>query len=523
MIIDFQRGDAPQVFDCDVAVIGAGAVGIPLAAELSRRGIDVMLVEGGGEKIQSQAQSLNDVEVLERPMDGLKNARFRLLGGSTNFWGGQIVRFDSSTFQPRPWVGSDGWLVGREELNPYYDRAAQLMGLSSDFSDGELWRRARAKPPDFGSDIETFFTRCLVNRSTANLFRDDLGGPRLRTLIHANAVSLESSDSGARVSGLNIRSLSGRSGRISARRVVLACGTVEISRLLLSPLTGGHAPSWSRNPWVGRGFIDHLDVVAATVRLIDPKKFHATFDNLYVDGLKYFPRVKLSRDAQEVAGSLEVAGRFEFRSNYKEHLDNLKLFVRSLMSGRMPSNISQVPSHLSAVWSVSAPLIWRYISSRRAFNPSDGGIELAVMSEQWPIRESAITLRDGLNSVGARNIGVSWKLDGREIESIAFFAETVADKMREAGLAELSIPPLLSARDPRFLQGVRDYYHQMGGARMGRSAADGVVDVDLKVFGTENLFVAGAAVFPFSGFGNPTYTAMALGLRLGDHLVGGKG
>jgi len=34
----------------------------------------------------------------------------------------------------------------------------------------------------------------------------------------------------------------------------------------------------------------------------------------------------------------------------------------------------------------------------------------------------------------------------------------------------------------------------------------------------DNLFVAGAAVFPTGGVANPTFTALALSLRLADHL-----
>jgi len=48
----------------------------------------------------------------------------------------------------------------------------------------------------------------------------------------------------------------------------------------------------------------------------------------------------------------------------------------------------------------------------------------------------------------------------------------------------------------------------------------GVVDRDLKVFGSRNLYVAGAAVFPTSGAVNPTLTAIALGLRLAKNLAG---
>lgn len=62
-------------------------------------------------------------------------------------------------------------------------------------------------------------------------------------------------------------------------------------------------------------------------------------------------------------------------------------------------------------------------------------------------------------------------------------------------------------------------FHPAGGCRMSRQPAEGVVDSDCRVFGTDNLYVAGASVFPTSGAGNPTLTIVALSLRLGDHIA----
>ena len=40
----------------------------------------------------------------------------------------------------------------------------------------------------------------------------------------------------------------------------------------------------------------------------------------------------------------------------------------------------------------------------------------------------------------------------------------------------------------------------------------------LKVFGISNLYIAGSSVFTTSSIVNPTYTIIALSLRLGEHL-----
>jgi choline dehydrogenase-like flavoprotein len=78
--------------------------------------------------------------------------------------------------------------------------------------------------------------------------------------------------------------------------------------------------------------------------------------------------------------------------------------------------------------------------------------------------------------------------------------------------------PRLQAEHPDIAVEIADSIHHMGTTRMGRTPDDGFVDENLRVFGVENLHLVGAPVFPTTGFANPTLTAVALALRLGDHL-----
>jgi len=66
----------------------------------------------------------------------------------------------------------------------------------------------------------------------------------------------------------------------------------------------------------------------------------------------------------------------------------------------------------------------------------------------------------------------------------------------------------------------------MGGTRMHGDPRQGVVDADARVHGIANLYVAGSSLFPTGGAANPTFTLVALALRLADHLnrrIGGAG
>jgi choline dehydrogenase-like flavoprotein len=61
-------------------------------------------------------------------------------------------------------------------------------------------------------------------------------------------------------------------------------------------------------------------------------------------------------------------------------------------------------------------------------------------------------------------------------------------------------------------------HHHIGTCRMGDNPRTTVVDRNLRVHGTSNLFVAGSAVFVTSGTAHPTLNLAALSLRLSDHL-----
>jgi choline dehydrogenase-like flavoprotein len=48
----------------------------------------------------------------------------------------------------------------------------------------------------------------------------------------------------------------------------------------------------------------------------------------------------------------------------------------------------------------------------------------------------------------------------------------------------------------------------------------GVVDADLRVHGTDNVYVCSTSAFPNITAVPPTLTRAAIALRLGDHLAG---
>jgi choline dehydrogenase-like flavoprotein len=59
-------------------------------------------------------------------------------------------------------------------------------------------------------------------------------------------------------------------------------------------------------------------------------------------------------------------------------------------------------------------------------------------------------------------------------------------------------------------------HHMTSTCRMGKGPEDGVVDENLRVHGTDNLYVCSNAVFPTGSAVNPTLTLTAMSMRLSD-------
>jgi choline dehydrogenase-like flavoprotein len=171
------------------------------------------------------------------------------------------------------------------------------------------------------------------------------------------------------------------------------------------------------------------------------------------------------------------------------------------------------------VLGTAAPLALRYLKDRRSFKPRDAEVGLMLFAEQLPTPRSRVALGPQRDALGQQRLQVDWRIDGRELNAKRHFALALADALQRLKLARVKVHPDLLSASPAYLSRVQDAVHQMGTARIGVSATEGVVDADLRVHGTENLHVAGAAVFPSTGYANPTFTAIALGQRLAAHLA----
>jgi choline dehydrogenase-like flavoprotein len=107
----------------------------------------------------------------------------------------------------------------------------------------------------------------------------------------------------------------------------------------------------------------------------------------------------------------------------------------------------------------------------------------------------------------------------RDAASVVRSHELLDAALRGCGVGRLEFHQ--STRAERLevvLAQATDGFHQTGATRMAREPSQGVVDADCKVHGIENLWIAGSSVLPTSGQANPTFIAVALGIRLARTL-----
>lgn len=140
MFIDARSIPNSEILETDICIIGAGAAGITLAREFSGQPFQVSLLESGDLEFDAETQSLYDGDNVGLPYFPLRGPRLRYFGGTTNHWGGYCRPFDALDFEKRAYVPYSGWPIERHELDIYYERAIEILGLDPEVWNVDFWR-----------------------------------------------------------------------------------------------------------------------------------------------------------------------------------------------------------------------------------------------------------------------------------------------------------------------------------------------------------------------------------------------
>lgn len=494
-------------------IIGAGTVGLYAAVELCRRGRDVLVIEGGDEHLGNFDPA--SFESIGRPHATIRIGRSRSLGGTSNLWGGQLVEYQPVDFAGREWLPDSRWPISYDEVARYHRRTYENLGVPAKWlDDREVLRQVGVRVPAFPEGVELFLTRWMRLPSMAATFREEIHkNARLNVLLRHTVTGFSGAD--GRITSVEVADGKGARQQVSGGSFVLAAGTIEIARLLLHAAgSPGWQCPWRDNRNVGLFFQDHLGGRVAELQPCDHRRFMDLFSTIVIGGSKFLPKLRLTNETLEHERLLNLHAMVFCESSIQENLVFLKQFLKAAIYSRRISGVGGLARNMVACGRHLPPLMWRYLVENRVFVPTGSRISLQVQSEQVPLASSRITLDSSrCDALGLPKVLLDWRVGDAEFGSVREFSLRCKRALEGAGLAEVRLLRELAEGDPAFLATLKDHNHHVGGARMGWSERDGVVDRDLRVFGTENLYVLGPATFRTSSNANTGLLALTLATR----------
>ena len=535
MVIDSNELTDSNPSPYDICIIGSGPAGLTVANELRNSGLRIAVLESGQLHRSRHADQLK--KVISEGFEIKPHSRERLFGGASLTWDGLSAPFEPIDFATRPWVPFSGWPMPECELRPYYQRAAEYGFPELDWFaeqsaepfklEGDYpfrWRRicerlivAPTKPQRFGRQFSSLFD-----------------GPHLDLYTDATATDLQPSQ------GCLARTRGMKSVRIRAKTFVLAAGGIENARFLLN--SGGLG---NEHDQVGRYFMNHPRDAFGEIKLQAQIRHLPAYFGCLRRGKAIYLALRLADPVQQELGVLNSYVRFEplyswsdragvqLLINYIkakrwlwEKLEGFKGETASMLdwaeTGDDP-NIKligqEVPTlpRLIAAMLRDAPYVGAYGFYRAfdRFRPRVIGVRVRNFMEMEPHPDNRVELGSEKDVYGKPFAKVRYSATRLDRRSVIELHRVLGEEIEEQGFGSLASNFESCQEWPI----KTDASHHMGSTRMGTDPRTSVVDSDCRVHGVPNLYVAGSSVFPTSGYANPTYTIVALAIRLAEHLT----
>ena len=520
---------ADALREADVCIVGAGAAGGIIAAELARLGVEVVVLESGprhemAKRPEYTRRFLRGENPWRTPipeLDRYTNAgpvpyelewrRARGVGGSTLFWEGYALRLHADDFRLRTLHGiGDDWPISYQDLEPYYGRAERALGVAGEADDPWASARSTGFPlPAFPwSFSDGFFARageklgialqhlpqarnsvayggrspcracgtchvCPIGaKASVDLthFPEAEATGRVRVIANATVLRIEL-DRPDLASRVVYASHDRRQHSVAARLFVLAAGAVENARLLLLSVSTAHPRGLANSSGlVGKGFTSHptIDVTGRVAKPVYP----------YRTGFS-------TAMARQFAVGRERASRAGF-------------FFQFLNSaGPTPAGLAVT----SGRWGQT---LRDHI--RAEFGHTLG---IRIFCEQLPDPENTVSLSPHVKDYfGSPAPHITYSVGPYERRALEEAKGVARDLLRA-----LSATNLLQSRDLGFAA------HQIATHRMGTDPRSSVVGPDLRAHDVGNLYLVGSGDFVTASASPPTLTITALAIRAAEHIA----
>ena len=508
MEIDLDKAAArSEPFRSQVCVIGAGIAGLTLAHCLGRQGIDVALLESGGQTPEPRSHALfSQARNIGAPYLGLHKGPYRAVGGTSIAWGAQVLPMAASA-----------WPIHADSLATLYSEAQQLLSLNDlPFDAAPFSAETKTAPLPAISGIETRFSKSapFSHRNFAHTLARTL--PASVTLyLHANVTELLPTN--ASITSTIARNYAGTTFHFEAAHFIIAAGTIETSRLLLASRSQSEQGIGNAHDQVGRNFHDHLSVSAAEpassartalLQTLTPRIFSGT---MHTPKLEATPTLREQLHLNAVLAHLTV----------HEPENSGAAVIRDVLHARQRGNLTHTliahAPRLPDSLITAAQLTWQARVNHRRYISRHAAVTLRLNVEQQLRPDSRITLspeRDALNMPIAL---LDWKISPAEIQTLRRFATHLRRQLITLDPTAMDWNEALF--DDTIPLALEDVFHPMGGALMGTDPSTSVVDPSLTVHGITNLHIASGATFPAGGSPLPTLTLMALTLGLAGRLA----
>jgi choline dehydrogenase-like flavoprotein len=505
--------------EVDAVVVGAGYAGPRIAKELAEEGRRVLVLEAGPSR---SGKDLYSSMIWARRLHGpyyASSAGSHTLGIGANVgWGlgGSGVhhfalwpRLHPEDFEIRSRFGRGlDWPIGYDDVRPYYDRVQEDIGVSGD-AEAEVWRPPGAPYPlpplpipTHGQILQRGFDALGLRTApspSAILSRPYRGRPacefdgwcmagcaigalghplatlipaarragvRFQTGAHVTRVLTK----GGRATGVEFADRHGRRHVQRARLVVLAAYSVEIPRILLNSAEGGLANS---SGLVGRYMAGHVQTTAY--------------------GL--FPE-------QTEVHRGTIGGRVLCQDMYDKQHDPGFFGGYQIIAGAAAKPNDLIVGIASTRADINGANLDPFL--RRA---SEHLASLTIMGFSTPQRDNGLTLVDQLDPYGMRRAALVHTFDADAVRLSQSGSAKCLEILRAAGAEEAWAGQIGTS-------------HILGGTIMGDDPSSSVTNSFGQTHDVENLFVAGASLFPGCGAVNPTFTLNALGLRTSEFING---
>ncbi|MFT5286289.1 MAG: choline dehydrogenase-like flavoprotein [Planctomycetota bacterium] len=548
MIRDLDTTELEELPEYDLCIVGSGPAAGTLAAELATSGLAICVLESGKERVTRHGDRLR--EVRSEGIHIKEYSRERVLGGSSTTWAGLSSPLDAIDMEARPFLAHSGWPIERDELLPFWEAAADSYRFPHlDFFNGHAdFDELKAKGdlrPEWRDVQEKLFLAAVEPQNFGVEIRDIYVDGAVDLWLDATVLRLECEPGNSRVDHALIRSCSGRQQKLKAKVFVLGTGGIENARLLLLSQNKCSEGLGNERDQVGRYLMNHpknyngiLELAKpvedlpyffgciykgfagyAGLRLPDEKQFEEEVMNSYVRFEPLFPwsdndgiesMVLLAKKCKfimkrfqkgkqdeviDIRDYSETGDDSDFQNERKTTLGWIGLFVRILVN--LPS--------------VSQYLYFRLISRKK---PLIKRVRLRNFMEMEPRPDNRVVLSEELDVNGTPLALVQHDSSERDRKSMVQLHAALGSECDRLDLGTLNTA--LKGESPWPI--TQDASHHMGSTRMGNDPSTSVVDANLKLHTADNLYITGASVFPTSGCANPTFTIVALSIRLARHL-----